>query len=176
MMVTNVMVIFTHDHGASPRRLRSSIDRPWPGKDLVVVTTALCRYTGIIGLNLAYAFTVTNVLVHGIPYLGLVWIYGCSRWRGSPLPVARAFRPQAWPLYLAPLLLAAWSEEWLWDRFVWHERAALFPGPALAPGPETLALLVPLLALPQSTHYVLDAWIWRVRPENPGLAQHLGFS
>jgi hypothetical protein len=80
----------------------------------------------------------------------------------------------AWPLYLAPLLFAAWSEEWLWDRFVWHERADLFSGPHVTPGSATLALLVPLLALPQSTHYVLDAWIWRVRPENPGLGRYLG--
>jgi hypothetical protein len=29
--------------------------------------------------------------------------------------------------------------------------------------------------VPQATHYVLDAWIWRVRPENPELARHLGF-
>ena len=76
---------------------------------------------------------------------------------------------------IVPLLVAAWLEEWGWDRLVWHERAALFPGPALLPGPEALALLVPLLALPQATHYVLDAWIWRVRPENPDLARQLGF-
>ena len=89
--------------------------------------------------------------------------------------VARVFRPGRWPLYLSPLLAAAWLEEWAWDRCVWHDHAALFPGPALVPGAAALALLVPLLALPQATHYVLDAWIWRVRPENPGLAQHLGF-
>ena len=89
--------------------------------------------------------------------------------------VARAFRPHAWPLYLAPLLVVAWIEEWGWDRLVWHERASLFPGPAFFPGPALLALLVPLLALPQATHYVLDAWVWRVRPENPDLARYLGF-
>jgi hypothetical protein len=75
-------------------------------------------------------------------------------------------------LYLAPLLLVAWIEEWAWDLLVWHDRAVLFPGPVLAPGPELLALLVPLLALPQATHYVLDAWIWRTRG-NPGLAEAL---
>jgi hypothetical protein len=32
---------------------------------------------------------------------------------------------------------------------------------------------VPLLALPQATHYLLDAWIWRVKG-NPELARRLG--
>src|SRR5262249_53405277 len=100
------------------------------------------------------------------------WVYGRSRFRDSGASVARLFR--AWPLYVAPLLLVAWSEEWAWDRFVWHERASLFPGPSFSLGPEALVLLVPLLALPQSAHYVLDAWIWRVR-QTPGLREHLGF-
>jgi hypothetical protein len=145
------------------------------GKNLIMVTTWLSWYVGIVALNSDYAFTVTNVLVHGLPYLGLVWIYGRARFPGSGAAVAPLFRPGAWPFYLAPLLAAAWCEEWAWDRFVWHERVALFPGPAIFLGPAALALLVPLLALPQATHYALDAWIWRVRPENPDLARQLGF-
>src|SRR5574341_983441 len=137
-----------------------------PGKSLIVGTTWLSWYVGIVVFDSDYAFTVTNVLVHGLPYLAFVWVYGRSRFRDSAATVARAFRPGAWPLYLAPVLLAAWSEEWLWDRVVWHEHGVLFPGPALAPAAGTLALLVPLLALPQATHYLLDAWVWRVRPEN----------
>ncbi|HSP61589.1 MAG TPA: hypothetical protein VLQ90_01255, partial [Pyrinomonadaceae bacterium] len=34
-----------------------------PGKDIVVITTALCWYTGIITFNSDYAFTVTNVII-----------------------------------------------------------------------------------------------------------------
>lgn len=146
-----------------------------PGKNLVVATTWLTWYVGIVVFNSDYAFTVTNVLVHGIPYLAFVWRYGRSRFEGSSLVVGRAFRPRAWPVYLAPLLAAAWIEEWGWDRLLWHEHAALFPGPDFMPGAALLALLIPLLALPQATHYLLDAWIWRVRPENPDLARHLGF-
>lgn len=145
------------------------------GKDLVMASTWLSWYVGIVVLNSDYAFTVTNVLVHGIPYLAFVWVWGRARFADAPGPLGRVFRPHAWPLYLAPLLLVAWLEEWGWDRLVWHERGGLFPGPALLPGPEALALFVPLLALPQATHYVLDAWIWRVRPENPDLARQLGF-
>lgn len=142
------------------------------GKALVVATTWLTWYAGIVAFDSDYAFTVTNVLVHGIPYMAFVWVHGRRRWSagGALAPVFGAGR---WPLFLAPLLVAAFLEEWGWDRLLWHERPALFPGPDLHPGPELLALLVPLLALPQATHYLLDAWIWRVRPENPGLARDL---
>jgi hypothetical protein len=145
------------------------------GKNLVVATTWLTWYLGIVVFDSDYAFTVTNVLVHGIPYLAFVWMYGRARFRESSAAVARLFRPRAWPLYLLPLLAAAFVEEWGWDRFVWHEHGGFFPGPALAPGAAALALLVPFLALPQATHYALDAWVWRVRPENPDLARYLGF-
>src|SRR5262245_15434107 len=132
-------------------------------------------YVGIVLLNSDYAFTVTNVLVHGIPYLAFVWVYGRARLARTQEARARVFRPPFWPLYLLPLLAAAWAEEWLWDRLVWHDQAVLFPGPAWNLPRLALALVVPLLALPQATHYVLDAWIWRVRPQNPGLRDHLGF-
>ena len=42
------------------------------------------------------------------------------------------------------------------------------------PGPVLLALVVPLLALPQATHYLLDAWIWKVRPENAAATEAIG--
>ncbi|MGE0455875.1 MAG: hypothetical protein AB7O37_19340 [Vicinamibacteria bacterium] len=144
-----------------------------PGKVLVIVSTWLAWYAGIVVFDSDYAFTVTNVLVHGIPYLAFVWIHGRARWRGITGGIAGVFRPRLWPVYLAPLVAAAWLEEWAWDRALWHEHGALFPGPELALGADSLALLVPLLALPQATHYMLDAWIWRVRPENPDLGRHL---
>ena len=56
-----------------------SVYRGWllgqwnPGKDLVVATTAICWYVGIVALNSDYAFTVTNVIIHGMPYIVLVY-------------------------------------------------------------------------------------------------------
>jgi hypothetical protein len=144
------------------------------GKNLIVITTWLTWYVGIVALDSDYVFTVTNVLVHGVPYLAFVWVWGRARFAGSPHAIGRVFRPRGWPVYLLPLLLVAWSEEWLWDRLVWHDHAGLFPGPDFAPTGAALAMLVPLLALPQATHYILDAWVWRVRPENPELATYLG--
>jgi hypothetical protein len=142
------------------------------GKNLIVATTWLAWYGGIVILGSDNAITVTNVLVHGIPYLAVVWLYGHNRYATRTNVVAQAFRKGRWWVFLTPLIVIAWLEEWGWDLLVWHDHGALFPGPALAPGPELLALLVPLLALPQATHYVLDAWIWRTRG-NPGLAEAL---
>jgi hypothetical protein len=133
-----------------------------PGKDLVVITTTVCWYTGIVVFNSDYAFTVTNVIIHGVPYIALVYWY------------ARVRRPRAGKPYrfltngLAPFLLTLWLlaylEELFWDRGVWHERAWLF-GSAWDVG-MLKAVLVPLLALPQLTHYVLDGFVWR-RKSNP---------
>lgn len=49
--------------------------KPRIGKDIVVITTAMCWYLGIVTFNSDYAFTVTNVLIHGIPYLVLIIWY-----------------------------------------------------------------------------------------------------
>jgi hypothetical protein len=150
-----------------------------PGKNLVIATTWATWYAGIVAFDSDYAFTVTNVLVHGIPYLGLIWIYGRRRFAedgAAPRPrVASLFRSRMWPVFVATVIVVAWLEEWGWDRLVWHERGGLFPGADVFLSGSALALVVPLLALPQATHYVLDAWIWRVK-ENPGLAERLGFS
>jgi hypothetical protein len=49
-----------------------------PGKDVVVITTAVCWYIGIVTFNSDYAFTVTNVIIHGVPYMVLVYWYRCK--------------------------------------------------------------------------------------------------
>lgn len=130
-----------------------------PGKDMVVFTTWFCWYVGIVALNSDYAFTVTNVLIHGIPYMALVYYYRAGATREE-----RPSRP--WWFFLSTLWLLAYCEELLWDRAVWHERAWLFG--FSWPLENWHALIVPLLATPQITHYVLDGFIWK-RRDNPEL-------
>jgi hypothetical protein len=131
--------------------------RATPGKDLVVATTAACWWLGIVAFDSDYAFTVTNVLIHGVPYFALVFLV--ARARGVRVTVVH---------FLGFVWAAAFVEELLWDRSVWHERAWLFGHgwPALA---SLHAYLVPLLALPQVSHYLLDGFIWRRRhrPDAP---------
>jgi hypothetical protein len=135
-----------------------------PGKDIVVATTAVCWYAGIVAFNSDYAFTVTNVVIHGVPYIALVWWYARSR---AP-QTGRVYRGLArWPVFLATLWLMAYVEELFWDRGVWHERAWLFG--ASWDLSALKVFLVPLLALPQMTHYILDGFVWR-RRSNPQLS------
>ncbi len=70
--------------------------------------------------------------------------------------------------FLATLWVLAYAEELLWDRGVWHERGWLF-GANVWDIASLKILFVPLLAVPQITHYILDGFIWR-RKSNPQLA------
>jgi hypothetical protein len=145
---------------------------PNPGKDIVVVTTAAAWYVGIVAFDSDYAFTVTNVFMHGIPYFALVFVHTRARARAPAVAVpalpslAERLTRSVVP-YLGVLWLIAFVEEIFWDRAVWHDRGWLFGEPwdigALK------LLVVPLLALPQLTHYVLDGFIWR-RRSNPSVA------
>ncbi len=129
-----------------------------PGKDLVVITTAVCWYVGIIACNSDYAFTVTNVIIHGIPYLVLIFWF---RWVRPGNACSQ--RPLAGKLvwFLGICWILAYAEELLWDSGVWHERPWLFGSFMELDGWEPW--LVPLLAVPQITHYILDGFIWKRR-------------
>ncbi|HEV2765920.1 MAG TPA: hypothetical protein VGV38_23245, partial [Pyrinomonadaceae bacterium] len=136
-----------------------------PGKDIVVTTTAVCWYAGIVAFNSDYAFTVTNVVIHGVPYMALVYFY--ARARRERLGKTYRLLAGGPVAFLLTLWALAYAEELLWDRGVWHERGWLFGAGFDA---ESLKVwLVPLLALPQATHYILDGFIWR-RKGNPRLS------
>ncbi len=133
----------------------------WITKLIVVTTTFACWHVGIVLTQSDWAFTVTNVLIHGVPYFVLVWIYG-RRAPAEPGSVsAWIFGGGRWLAFYGALVALAWLEEWGWDRLVWHDHGPLFPGAEVALEAPVLAWVVPLLALPQATHYVLDAFIWR---------------
>ncbi len=154
-----------------------------PGKDIVLATTAVCWYVGIVAINSDYAFTVTNVIIHGVPYLVLVYWYrfvrapqtkasqqqqveSASAETITPQPSRWRKHGKALFLFLGVVWVLAYAEELLWDHSVWHERGWLFGG-SWDLGAWHM-FLVPLLAVPQVTHYVLDGFIWR-RRSNPEL-------
>jgi hypothetical protein len=132
------------------------------GKDIVVATTAVCWYIGIVLFNSDYAFTVTNVIIHGVPYIALIWVYTQAR-RESTGPMYHAFT-QNWVVFLASIWALAYMEELFWHRGVWHEKSWIFGESWNWEGWKMY--LVPLLAVPQLTHYILDGFIWR-RKSNP---------
>lgn len=144
------------------------VRRPNPGKDIVVLTTVVCWYVGIVAFDSDYAFTVTNVIIHGVPYFALVFWYWKMR---QPDRQRTPMRIAGWLfLFFATLWLLAYVEELVWDRGVWHKRGWLFGG-AWQIGRWEM-FLVPLLAVPQITHYILDGFIWR-RRSNPEFISRL---
>ncbi len=134
------------------------------GKDIVVATTAVCWYVGIVLFNSDYAFTVTNVIIHGVPYFALIYFYARQRRENA----SRVYQTLSanWLVFLATLWALAYTEELFWHRGVWHEKNWLF-GANWDLG-NIKVFLVPLLAIPQLTHYVLDGFIWR-KKSNQGL-------
>jgi hypothetical protein len=158
------------------------------GRILVVASTALIWWVGIVGCEADFAFTVTNCVAHGAPYLALVWVYNRRRCeRGASLSLhdgptvprllALIASRRAIPLFLGICIGLAWAEEALWDNIVWRERMTLFGDvhswlDALG-ARRLLVFLVPLLALPQAVHYVLDAFIWKLDGSNPDLGRYL---
>ncbi len=150
----------------------------WP-KNLLILGTALSWYLGIVHFNGDLIFTATNVISHGIPYMALVWLTNRAELRSMPaqaqppkrIRFAALFQWAGISVYLLVLWLLAWVEEGAWDGFIWREHGPLFALAHWAPfaalphvgAPAILIWLVPLLALPQATHYLLDGFIWRLK-------------
>jgi hypothetical protein len=146
-------------------------------KNLLLAGTAFSWFFGIVIFNNDLAFTATNVIAHGIPYMALIWLYGHNqdRLQGEAhssfvWPSLRHFFAwRAWPVFALALFAMAYVEEGIWDGLVWREHDKLFSVFQSLPGIQNhtiLALVVPLLALPQITHYILDAFIWRLKTED----------
>lgn len=149
------------------------------GKNLLLGGTVAAWYIGIVFTNGDLAFTFTNVIAHGIPYIALIWIYAYKKWRdrSAPSPAYRKlFQPRFVPFYLAAILILAYGEEAVWDIFVWHDHCSAFLdclGLAGRAHDHVLLWLVPLLAVPQLTHYILDGFIWRIRKPDEGFKRLL---
>lgn len=138
------------------RKFITGSDFSYP-KNLLYLGTFLSWYGGIVLFNGDLTFTLTNVICHGVPYIALVWGFNSkkdSAWKYSGFKVV---------FYLLILLSLAYIEEGLWDFFVWDEHKEFFLGfTSPIENKLLLAILVSLLTVPQMTHYILDAFIWRI--------------
>jgi len=140
-------------------------------KIAIITGTLVSWYFGIVFFNGDMAFTLLNVVSHGIPYMALIWVYGEKQYkdpRKSNSFLQLVFSRYGIVIFLLLIFLFAFIEEGLWDMTVWQEHATIF-GTAHLPSPELshqlLSLIVPLLALPQITHYILDGFIWKIKKE-----------
>jgi hypothetical protein len=140
-------------------------------RNLLLLGTALSWFVGIVAFDDDLVFSATNIVAHGIPYYALVWAYGFRQGKRNPENnpylfhwLSGLFRLRYAPIYVLSLFVLAYWEEGLWDGLVWREHGglfALFAGLPDLSASAALNWLVPLLSVPQATHYVLDALIWR---------------
>jgi len=133
-------------------------------KNMIMIGTYLSWYVGIVMFHGDLVFTLLNVVAHGIPYMGLIWIHGEKK-----ANTTFSFGIKGIAVFAFVLILLAYTEETLWDIFVWKDHTDIFPFFAQwAPleNPVLLSIIVPLLVLPQLTHYVLDGFIWRFSKDN----------
>lgn len=145
-------------------------------KNLIILGTALSWYVGIVLLNGDMVFTITNVVSHGIPYMALVWAFGKKQADKDDsilvfgkLQYKVFFSRYSFPIFITSLILLGYIEEGFWAGLIWREHLEIFGIFADLPSiraKDTLNLIVPLLTLPQATHYVLDGFIWRLRDNN----------
>jgi len=145
-----------------------------PGAWALLLATWIAWYGGIVWAKSDLAFTVMNVTLHGVPYL--VFLFRYARGRAAETDEVRvSWQGMGVGAFLGLLLALAFAEEFLWDTFVWRERPELFGDAGLELGAVALSIVVPLLSLPQVTHYVLDAMVWRTSKE-PRLLSRLGWT
>lgn len=127
-------------------------------KNSIILGTVLSWYFGIVYFNDDLVFTLLNVVSHGIPYMALVYFREVESKVDNGSGVFGFLKNyNAVFIYGLILLVIAFSEEFLWEFFVWNENISVsnfdFSGWQF--------VLVPLLSVPQFTHYLLDGFIWK---------------
>lgn len=127
-------------------------------KNAIIIGTALSWYFGIVYFNDDLIFTMLNVISHGIPYMALIYLKEIDSKPESELGLLRYLKAYKGVLFfIVILILIAFTEEYLWEILVWNEQFSVasfdFSGWQF--------LLVPLLTVPQFTHYILDGFIWK---------------
>jgi len=127
-------------------------------KNSIILGTALSWYFGIVYFNNDLIFTLLNVVSHGIPYMALVYFREIENKTTANSGIFIYLKNyNSIIIYILTLLAIAFAEEFLWEFFVWNENISFstfdFSGWQF--------LIVPLLSVPQFTHYLLDGFIWK---------------
>lgn len=157
------------------KELYTTVQQRWFNipKAAIITGTLLSWYFGIVYFNGDLAFTLLNVVSHGIPYMALIWIYGRKQVQAGKTPgrLRLFFGRYGVLLFLGLIFLLAYVEEGLWDWTLWKEHKdvfAIFHTVSVMPGDTLLCFIVPLLTLPQVTHYIIDGFIWKRKQQAAG--------
>ena len=127
-------------------------------KNAIIIGTALSWYFGIVYFNNDLTFTLLNVISHGIPYIALIYLNEIEKKSPEELGfISKLKARKGILLFLFFLMLIAFSEEFLWEILVWNEQFSVEEFDFS----NWQFILVPLLTVPQFTHYLLDGFIWK---------------
>jgi hypothetical protein len=127
-------------------------------KIALIAGTYLSWYFGIVYFNNDLVFTFLNVISHGIPYIALVYIREIRQKENHQLDKLSIFKSVLGIfLFIGVILGFAFFEEFLWEVLVWNEHFSL----DFRISENFLQFLVPILVVPQLSHYLLDGFIWR---------------
>lgn len=127
-------------------------------KNAVIIGTAMSWYFGIVYFNNDLIFTLLNVVSHGVPYLALIYLNEIDKKSNVELGFLSHLKEfKGVLIYIGILLTIAFFEEYLWEILVWKEQFSITNVDLIS----WQFLLVPLLTIPQFTHYLLDGFIWK---------------
>eukprot|EP01060_Flectonema_neradi_P015674 TRINITY_DN22320_c0_g1_i1.p1 TRINITY_DN22320_c0_g1~~TRINITY_DN22320_c0_g1_i1.p1 ORF type:complete len:380 (+),score=25.04 TRINITY_DN22320_c0_g1_i1:39-1142(+) len=149
-----------------------------PMKYLVM---SFCWLTWLIGILLPHKLIAVFFLnmFHAAPSYMIVFFTARNKWSIHEPPtdaerlIKYLVKPGNWWVYLLFFVVIAVIEESLWEAFVWRD---YFPNSfTFEVNHLGKSFFTSLLSLPQTTHYVLDAFIWKLS-QNPGLGDYYGLT
>ncbi|MEW5676843.1 hypothetical protein ABGT15_11055 [Flavobacterium enshiense] len=127
-------------------------------KNSIILGTAASWYFGIVYYDNDLVFTLLNVVSHGVPYMALIYFKEIESRVENEQNFFSYFRNyKGVMLFLALLIGIAFFEEYLWEILVWNEHFSMTAFDVS----NWHIFLVPLLTVPQFTHYLLDGFIWK---------------
>jgi hypothetical protein len=128
-------------------------------KTLLILGTYISWYLSIVHYNNELIFTAFNVISHGIPYMALVYFKEIKDAPSKKFAFKIQNHTGKLISFILILIILAITEEFIWEVTVWEEHIQLNQSFYI---PDFWQFLwVPLLALPQFTHYILDGFIWK---------------
>jgi hypothetical protein len=137
-------------------------------KYVYIFVTFFIWFNGIVWNNSLLIFAFWNVLLHGLNYFWIVYLSSKNKlkhWNYETSKFIKRIMSYSIISFVFLLLVIATIEEYLWDQLFRNERWD-FWWTTFYNIPDHLniivyAFIIWLLALPQLTHYFLDAYIWK---------------
>lgn len=122
-------------------------------KYIICLTTWLAWFPGIVIFGSSLVFFLSQTLLHGIPYLHLIFRYGRKRSDQVQSMCLSFFRGKYSIFFFLAITFCFGKLAERFDHIMNHtDSSGLWAG-----------LLFPLLLLPAICHYVLDGFIWKMR-------------